>query len=108
MTLSSFIDIRPPAWCGLAVTEACTTVSTPVVAMTWPMTELRMSARMNSVRPSSSRSARRGGAESTPMTRSIAGSADSRPANRLPRYWLTPVTNTVRAMKTPRITVPRP
>ncbi len=85
MTLISFIAVRPPAPSGVAMTFMCTTVSTSACAMTLAMSGLRMSARTNSVRPSSGFCSGRGGTVSTPMTRSIRGSAASTPANRAPR-----------------------
>ena len=51
MTLTSFIDVRPPACRACASTLMCTTVSTPRAAITLAMTGLRMSARTNSAPP---------------------------------------------------------
>ena len=81
MTLISFIAVRPPAPNGVAMTLMCTTVSTCADAMTLAMIGLRMSARTNSVRPTSCR----GGTTSTPMTRSTEESACSSEASRPPR-----------------------
>ena len=53
MTLISFIAVRPPAPNGVAMTFMCTTVSTCADAITLAMSGLRMSARTNSVRPTS-------------------------------------------------------
>src|SRR3954466_7217339 len=92
MTLISFIAVRPPAPNGVAITLMCTTVSTCAEAMTFAMIGLRMSARTNSVRPTSWR----GGTTSTPMTRSMPGSAASIAARRPPRYRETPVMRTTR------------
>ena len=77
MTLSSFIDTRPPEPAGVELMFMCTTVSTEADAMTLPISGLRMSARTNSVRPSRRSISGDGGTVSTPMTRSIAGSAAS-------------------------------
>ncbi len=96
MTLISFIDTRPPACTGVAMTPMCTTVSTPAAAMTLPMIGLRMSARTNSAPPMSER----GGTTSTPTTRSICGSCDSSLAMRPPRWRDTPVTSTTRDTRT--------
>src|SRR5882757_9278097 len=51
MTFISFIAVRPVGPAGLAVTEACTTVSTLALAITLVISGLRMSARTNSARP---------------------------------------------------------
>src|SRR3954471_19285775 len=94
MTLSSFIDARPPALAGVALMFMWTTVSTDADSITLPMTGLRMSARTNSVRPRRRSISGLGGTVSTPMTRSIAGSAASSAANAPPSHRLTPVTRT--------------
>src|SRR3954447_26689076 len=94
MTLSSFIDVRPPAAAGVALMFMCTTVSTDADSMTFPINGLRMSARTNSVRPRLPRTSAAGGTLSTPMTRSTAGSAASSAASALPSHRLTPVTRT--------------
>ena len=48
MTLISFIDIRPPACMGVAMTPMwTTTVSTWAASMTFAMMGLRISARTN-------------------------------------------------------------
>jgi hypothetical protein len=78
------------------MTFMCTTVSTSAWAITLAMRGLRMSARTNSVRPSCGSVSGRGGTVSTPMTRSIDGSAARVLARRVPRYLLTPVTRTTR------------
>src|SRR5688500_12825843 len=88
MTLSSFIGVRPPDPAGVELMFMWTTVSTEAAAMTLPISGLRMSARTNSARPS------RGGTVSTPMTRSMAGSAASSAASAPPSHRLTPVTRT--------------
>ncbi len=72
----------------------CTTVSTSCPVITLAITGLRMSARTNATLPRSSR----GGTTSTPMTRSTAGSAAIRRANRPPKSRETPVTRTTRPM----------
>ena len=59
MTLISFIAVRPPAPSGVAMTLMWTTVSTSAPAITLAMIGLRMSARTNSVRPTSLRAAGR-------------------------------------------------
>ncbi len=69
MTLISFMETRPPAPVGVAITFMWTTVSTCAWAISLPMTGLRMSARTNSHRPMSCG----GGTTSTPITRSICG-----------------------------------
>ena len=51
MTLSSFIDVRPPAAAGVATTLVCTTVSTRSRTITLAITGLRMSARTKSAEP---------------------------------------------------------
>src|SRR4051812_32286612 len=94
MTLSSFIDARPPALAGVALMFMWTTVSTDADSITLPITGLRMSARTNSVRPRRRSTSELGGTVSTPMTRSIAGSAASSAANAPPSHRLTPVTRT--------------
>src|ERR671939_1343304 len=94
MTLSSFIGPRPPAPAGVELMFMCTTVSTDAFAMTLPMSGLRMSARTNSVRPSRWSISADGGTVSTPMTRSIEGSAASSAASAPPSHRLTPVTRT--------------
>src|SRR3954466_12350292 len=94
MTLSSFIGTRPPDPAGVELMFMCTTVSTDAAAMTLPISGLRMSARTNSVRPSRRSIACDGGTVSTPMTRSIAGSAASSAASAPPSHRLTPVTRT--------------
>src|SRR4051794_35395252 len=94
MTLSSFIDARPPALAGGALMFMWTTVSTDADSITLPITGLRMSARTNSVRPRRRSTSALGGTVSTPMTRSIAGSAASSAANAPPSHRLTPVTRT--------------
>ena len=81
MTLISFIAVRPPAPNGVAITLRCATVSTFAEAITLAMIGLRMSARTNSVRPTSVF----GGSTSTPITRSIDVSSDSFAASRPPR-----------------------
>ncbi len=48
MTLSSFIEVRPPAAAGVAATLVCTTVSTRSRTITLAITGLRMSARTKS------------------------------------------------------------
>ena len=90
MTLISFIDMRPPACMGVAMTPMCTTVSTWAASITFAMIGLRMSARTNSAPPISCR----GATTSTPMTRSTAGSCVRIRAIRPPRYRETPVTRT--------------
>src|SRR3954470_7484165 len=94
MTLSSFIGVRPPDPAGVELMFMCTTVSTEADAITLPMSGLRMSARTNSVRPSRRSMSDDGGTVSTPMTRSIAGSAASSAASIPPSHRLTPVTRT--------------
>src|SRR4051794_6486343 len=94
MTLSSFIGPRPPEPAGVELMFMCTTVSTDAVAMTLPISGLRMSARTNSVRPRRRSTSGAGGTVSTPMTRSIAGSAASSAASAPPSHRLTPVTRT--------------
>ena len=71
MTLSSFIVPRPPALPGVAMTLMWTTVSTSSLPITLAMTGLRMSARTKETSPMSPR----GGTTSTPITRSMDGSA---------------------------------
>src|SRR5919206_2406203 len=94
MTLSSFIGARPPDPAGVELMFMCTTVSTDAAAMTLPISGLRMSARTNSVRPSRRSIAGAGGTVSTPMTRSMEGSAASSAASAPPSHRLTPVTRT--------------
>src|SRR3954467_11901961 len=94
MTLSSFIDVRPPAAAGVALMFMCTTVSTDADSMTFPINGLRMSARTNSVRPRRPSTLGAGGTVSTPMARSMAGSAASSAASAPPSHRLTPVTRT--------------
>src|SRR5215213_250117 len=94
MTLSSFIGVRPPDPAGVELMFMCTTVSTAAAPMTLPISGLRMSARTNSVRPRRSNIYWDGGTVSTPMTRSIDGSAASSAANAPPSHRLTPVTRT--------------
>src|SRR3954451_10439905 len=94
MTLSSFIGVRPPDPAGGELMFMCTTVSTDAAAMTSLISGLRMSARTNSVRPSRRSIDCDGGTVSTPMTRSILGSAASSAANAPPSHRLTPVTRT--------------
>src|SRR5919205_1161916 len=94
MTLSSFIGPRPPDPAGVELMFMCTTVSTDAFAITLPMSGLRMSARTNSVRPSRRSTSADGGTVSTPMTRSIEGSAASSAARAPPSHRLTPVTRT--------------
>ena len=53
MTLISFIADRPPTAPGVAITDVWTTVSTSVACRTLTISGLRMSARTNSVRLSS-------------------------------------------------------
>src|SRR6478735_2351433 len=90
MTLSSFIEVLPPAAAGVAATLVCTTVSTRSRTITFAMTGLRMSARTKSALPRSPR----GGTTSTPMTRSTSGDLESCAAKRRPRSPATPVTST--------------
>ncbi len=85
MTLISFIAVRPPTPSGVAMTFMWTTVSTEACAMTLAISGLRMSARTNSVRPSSRCASGGGGTVSTPMTRSTESSSASRAARRVPR-----------------------
>src|SRR3978361_1935379 len=94
MTLSSFIDARPPALAGVLLMFMWTTVSTDADSITFPINGLRMSARTNSVRPRRRSTSGAGGTVSTPMTRSIAGSAASSAARAPPSHRLTPVTRT--------------
>src|SRR4051795_2772493 len=94
MTLSSFIGPRPPDPAGVELMFMCTTVSTDAVAMTLPISGLRMSARTNSGRPRRRSIAGAGGTVSTPMTRSMEGSAASSAASAPPSHRLTPVTRT--------------
>src|SRR5919202_6962183 len=94
MTLSSFIGPRPPAPAGVELMFMCTTVSTEAFAIPLPMSGLRMSGRTNSVRPSRRSTSAVGGTVSTPMTRSIEGSAASSAARAPPSHRLTPVTRT--------------
>src|SRR5215203_5497790 len=94
MTLSSFIDALPPAAAGVALMFMWTTVSTDADSMTFPINGLRMSARTNSVRPRRRSTSGAGGTVSTPMTRSMAGSAASSAASAPPSHRLTPVTST--------------
>src|SRR3954471_17568594 len=94
MTLSSFIGTRPPAPAGVELMFMCTTVSTDAAAMTLPISGLRMSARTNSVRPRVRSISADGGTVSTPMTRSMDGSAASSAASAPPSHRLTPVTRT--------------
>ncbi len=90
MTLSSFIEVLPPAAAAVAATLVCTTVSTRSRTITFAMTGLRMSARTKSALPRSPR----GGTTSTPMTRSTSGDLESCAAKRRPRSPATPVTST--------------
>ena len=53
MTLISFIDVRPPAPLGVAITLRWTTVSTSSAAITLAITGLRMSARTKRTSPRS-------------------------------------------------------
>src|SRR3954467_11290696 len=94
MTLSSFIGTRPPDPAGVELMFMCTTVSTDAAAMTLPISGLRMSARTNSVRPSRRSISGARGTVSTPMTRSMRGSAASSAASAPPSHRLTPVTRT--------------
>src|SRR6478672_13361992 len=94
MTLSSFIGTRPPEPAGVELMFMCTTVSTEADAITLPISGFRMSARTNSVRPSRRSISCEGGTVSTPMTRSIEGSAASSAARAPPSHRLTPVTRT--------------
>src|SRR4051794_29444991 len=94
MTLSSFIGVRPPAFAGEELMFMWTTVSTDAAVMTLPINGLRMSARTNSVRPSRRSISCDGGTVSTPMIRSMAGSAASSAASAPPNHRLTPVTRT--------------
>src|SRR4051812_47168885 len=94
MTLSSFIGPRPPAPAGVELMFMCTTVSTEAVAMTLPISGLRMSARTNSVRPSRRSISGEGGTVSTPITREIDESEASSAARAPPSHRLTPVTRT--------------
>src|SRR4051795_540990 len=94
MTLSSFIGTRPPDPAGVELMFMWTTVSTDAAAMTLPISGLRMSARTNSVRPRRCSISVDGGTVSTPMTRSIEGSAASSAARAPPSHRLTPVTST--------------
>ena len=90
MTLISFMEERP-AVPGLATMAMWTTVSTPRLLITLPMTGLRMSARTKETLPRSCR----GGLTSTPMTSRVSSVARAR-ANRAPRSRETPVTRTTR------------
>src|SRR3954464_10623339 len=94
MTLSSFIGTRPPEPAGVELMFMWTTVSTEADAITLPISGLRMSARTNSVRPSRRSISGDGGTVSTPMTRSMEGSAASSAARAPPSHRLTPVTRT--------------
>src|SRR3954469_24618224 len=94
MTLSSFIGPRPPEPAGDELMFMCTTVSTDAAAITLPMSGLRMSARTNSGRPRRRSMSCDGGTVSTPMTRSMVGSAASSAARAPPNHRLTPVTRT--------------
>src|SRR4051794_20863587 len=94
MTFSSFIDARPPEPAGVRLMFMWTTVSTAADSITFPINGLRMSARTNSVRPRPRSTSGAGGMVSTPMTRSIAGSAASSAASAPPSHRLTPVTRT--------------
>src|SRR3954453_17114952 len=94
MTLSSFIGVRPPAFAGEELMFMWTTVSTDAAVMTLPINGLRMSARTNSVRPSLRSISCDGGTVSTPMIRSMVGSAASSAAGAPPNHRLTPVTRT--------------
>ena len=73
MTLRSFIVARPPDFGGLATVAACTTVSTPALRITLPISGLRMSARTNSARPMRRSRSLLGDTASTAMTRSMFG-----------------------------------
>lgn len=73
MTFMSFIAARLPAFGGRARVEACTTVSTPALRITLPISGLRMSARTNSARPILRSMSLLGDTASTAMTRSISG-----------------------------------
>ena len=97
MTFCSFIDVRPPALPGLAITLMWTTVSTFSRAITLAITGLRMSARTKETVPMSPR----GGSTSTPTTWSTSGNAVSWRAIRLPRSMETPVTRTTRRIGVP-------
>src|SRR3954453_13169429 len=94
MTLSSFIGVRPPAFAGEELMFMWTTVSTDAAVMTLPINGLRMSARTNSVRPSRRSISCGGGPVSTPMIRSMVGSAATSAASAPPNHRLTPVTRT--------------
>src|SRR3954468_3271211 len=90
MTLISFIDARPPADSGVAMTLRCATVSTSAWEITLAMIGLRMSARTKST----PRSGRCGGTTSTATTRSTPGVVATSSAKRPPRYREAPVTST--------------
>src|SRR6478672_9361254 len=98
MTFISLIVLRPlrypPACGGLALVEACTTVSTLAVEITLAISGLRKSARTNSARPIRRINSGPGGTVSTARTRSISGSAASRTASCPPTKRLAPVTST--------------
>src|SRR3954451_4052370 len=98
MTLSSFIEVRPPDAAGVALTLVCTTVSTRSRTITLAITGLRMSARTKSARARSPR----GGTVSMPMTRSTDGDFESCAAKRRPRSPATPVTRTTWPMMVAR------
>ena len=53
ITLISFIAMRPPAPCGVAMTFMCTTVSTASSVITLAITGFLMSARTTRTRPRS-------------------------------------------------------
>ena len=53
MTLVSFMETRPPAFCGVASTPAWTTVSIPSRSSTLRIVGFRMSLRTNAAPPSS-------------------------------------------------------
>jgi len=82
---------------GLAVAEACTTVSMSDPPISREMSGPRMSTRTNSAAPIRLRESASGSAASTPITLLTSGRAASRPASDEPRNRVTPVTKIVEA-----------
>src|SRR5918911_490559 len=93
--MSTLSLAKPPAGTARAcIFSVKTAGSRDAAAMTLPINGLRMSARTNSVRPSRRSMSPDGGTVSTPMIRSIDGSAASSAARAPPSHRLTPVTRT--------------
>jgi hypothetical protein len=88
-TLCSFMEARPPAACGSAVTPRCTTVSTPVERSTRTSAGLPRSTWRNSTLASNSSKA---GASSTATTLSTDGSSASAATTLRPVDRAAPVT----------------